>query len=280
MFGESVAAQILVLGDGPVNITNITIDGTGGDLACASWLVGIFYGSGSSGTVSQVRSSGQIDGSCGVGIWAENGLTQKQSVTIKDSTVYNVDSVGIFAGSGTPSTLSVVIQNNVVNAGTAVAGIDTASVTASISGNDVVGSSSFGVFDVSGSMVGGNMIVGPTNGILLASGGTASNNNLAGATLGILLNASGATLNGNRVVSSMTAGVELGCFTAKVSGNLVNDAPIGVDSAPASLGTNTFANTAVPVTNGCAAGAAPRGGGGVSVSQWHTPATPSGTRTK
>ena len=38
MFGESVAAQILVLGADPVNISNIAVDGTGGDVGCMSLL--------------------------------------------------------------------------------------------------------------------------------------------------------------------------------------------------------------------------------------------------
>jgi hypothetical protein len=286
MFGESVAAQILVLGAGPVNITNIAVDGTGGDLSCASWIAGIFYGSGSSGTVSRVRASSQVDTTCGVGIWAENSTSSTQSVTIRDSSVYNVDSAGIFAGSGAPSTLSVTIHNNVVNAGAAVAAIDTDSVAGSVSGNNVVGSSSFGVFDISGSHVQSNTIMGPTDGIYLAAGGTAYGNNVSGSSLGILLGASGATLNGNRVMSSTTAGVELGCYAANVSDNLINDAPIGVDSAAAALGPNMFANTATTVTNGCAvaAVAAFRASAGkvtpANVSEWHTPATPFGKRTR
>ena len=62
IFGEPVAAQVLVENAGPVNITNIAVDGTGGDQACATWLAGIFYGSGFSGTLNRVRASGQIDG--------------------------------------------------------------------------------------------------------------------------------------------------------------------------------------------------------------------------
>ncbi len=43
---------------------------------------------------------------------------------IRNSSVYNVDSAGIFAGSGTTPTLSVNLNNNVVNASSAVADID------------------------------------------------------------------------------------------------------------------------------------------------------------
>jgi hypothetical protein len=80
--------------------------------------------------------------------------------------------------------------------------------------------------------------------------------------------------------------MELSCFAASVSGNFINDAPIGLDQAPAGIGSNSFTNTATTV-NGCAAAAAApyamramRSVGTSSSGQWHTPATPFGTRTK
>ena len=294
MFGETVAAQILVEGAGPVNITNIAVDGTGGDTSCLLWLAGIFYGSGSSGTVNKVRASGQIDGTCGVGIWAENANSQSQSVTVLNSTVYNVDSAGIFAGSGTTPTLTATFSNNVVNASAAVAAIDSDSVQGKVNANNV-SNSVFGVYDLSSIPVQGNTIIGATTaGIYMANGGTASGNQVSGSSEGVLLGASGATLTNNTIVTSTTAGVELGCFSATLNGNLINDAPVGVDAAPTTVGlsSNTFANTATTFTNGCAFAAiaartalasgtirvtAPRSN---SSEQWHTPATPYGTRTK
>ena len=115
MFGETVAAQVLVQSAAPVNITNISVDGTGGDMACASntWIAGIFYTSTSSGTVNKVRASNQTDGGCGVGIWAENSDSESQSITIQNSSVYNVDNAGIFtASSYMPSSLSVSLIAN------------------------------------------------------------------------------------------------------------------------------------------------------------------------
>jgi parallel beta-helix repeat protein len=285
-FSEPVAAQVLVLGPGPVNITNITVDGTGGDMGCLSWLAGIFYASGSSGTVNRVRASNQIDSTCGVGIWAENGGSSSYTVTVQNSTVYNADSAGIFAGSGTTPTLTANLNNNVVNASTAVAAIDSDSVHGQVIGNDV-SHSTFGVYNVSNIHVQTNTVIGTTYGIYMASGGNASGNQVSGSSEGVLLGASGATVSNNTIMTSTTAGVELGCFSATVSGNLINDAPVGFDAAPTSvaLGTNTLANTATTVTNGCAvaalaartAPAAPRSN---STEQWHTPATPFGTRTK
>lgn len=292
MFGESVAAQVLILEAGSVNITNISVDGTGGDMGCLSnvWVAGIFYGSGSSGTVNRVRASGQVDATCGVGIWVENSDTSNQAVSIRNSSVRNVDSAGIFAGSGTTPTLSVSLNNNVVSASSAVAGIDVDSVNGTVS-NGNLSDASFGVFDSSsGVSVTANRIIGSTTGIYLANGGTASNNQVSGGSEGILLGASGATINANTIVSNTTAGVELGCFAASLNGNTINDAPVGLDSVPASagLGTNNFFNTTTTMTGGCGSGAiaSPRAMAmrtNVSSNvgeQWHTPATPFGTRTK
>jgi hypothetical protein len=286
MFGESVAAQVLVEA-GPVNITNIAVDGTGGDMSCVSWLAGIFYGTGSSGTVNQVRASGQIDSTCGVGIWAENANTSSESVTVRNSTVYNVDSAGIFAGSGATPTLSADIRNNVVSTSSAVAAIDSDSVNGEVNGNDV-SNSVFGVYDLSSINVQANRIIGATTGIYMANGGTASGNKVSGSSQGVLLGASGATLSNNVIMSSTTAAVELGCFSATLSGNLINDAPVGFDAAPTTVapGSNTFANTATTITNGCATAAvAARTARFTAIrsnssEQWHTPATPFGTRTK
>ena len=290
MFGEPVAAQVLVeeAGPGPVNITNITVDGTGGDTSCTVWLAGIFYGSGSSGTVNRVRASNQIDSTCGVGIWAENANTPGETVTVQNSTVYNADSAGIFGGSGTMPTLTFKVENNVVSTSAAVAAIDSDSVNGDVNANDV-SNAVFGVYDLSKINVQTNTIIGTTYGIFLGNGGTASGNKVSASSQGVLLGASGAMLSNNVIMSSTTAGVELGCFSATVNGNLINDAPVGVDAAPTTvaLGTNTFANTATTFTNGCAAAAALAAPtaeltaiGSNSSEQWHTPATPFGTRRK
>jgi hypothetical protein len=291
MFGESVAAQILVLGADPVNISNIAVDGTGGNLGCGVsniWVAGIFYGSGSSGNVTDVRASGQVDGTCGVGIWAENSNTGSHTVTIQDSTVYNVDSTGIFLASGATPTLSVHVDNNVVTASAALAAIDTESVHGEVRGNDV-SNTTFGVLDNAPAVsVASNSILGTTYGIFLESGGTAATNHISGSSsIGIWLGAAGATINGNSVMTSTSEGVELGCLAASVTGNLINDAPVGIDQAPAGIGANTFANTATTITGGCALAAAaarlsPAMVGTLATPQrqWHTPATPFGTRRK
>lgn len=299
MFGETVAAQVLVNGpvSRPVNITNITVDGTGGDMSCINWLAGIFYGSGTSGTVYSVRASNQIDSTCGVGIWAENANPANESVKIQNTTVYNADSAGIFTGSGPTPTLFADVDNNVVSTSNAVAAIDSDSVNGEVSGN-TVSNSVFGVYDLSIINVQTNTIFGAsTAGIYMANGGAAFGNKVSFSSQGVLLGASGAFLSNNAIMSSTTAGVELGCFSATLDNNLINDAPVGFDAAPTSvaLGSNTLANTATTITNGCATAAlalaAPTtlASGAARVTairssksseQWHTPATPFGTRKK
>jgi hypothetical protein len=285
MFGQPVAAQVLVQ-SAPVDITNVTVDGTGGDMACAenTWIAGIFYDSTSSGTVNKVRVSNQINGNCGVGVWAENNDPGSQSVTVQNSSVYNIDDAGIFIATGDTPSLSVNLSGNTVNAG-GVAGIIADDVTGQILGN-VISNSSVGIFGNSAAIsLARNTIVAGGYGIYLAKGGTASGNIVSGSNFGVLLAAPGATITNNRVVSSADVGIELSCFSASVNGNAVFDGPIGIDQAAGSIGTNNFANTATTVTNGCGAASstpalAARPMLVKSQGQWHTPASPFGTRLK
>lgn len=285
MFGESVAAQVLVQGAGPVNITNLTVDGTGGDLGCASntWIAGIFYGSSSSGNINRVRASNQTDAGCAVGIWAENGDSSNPSITVQNSTVYNADDVGIFAGSADPPSLSVNLQGNSVNASSAPAGILVENVNGQVRANNVI-NALIGVFDTApGVSVAGNTIGSVSYGIFLLSGGSAVNNDISNSGIGIALDADGATVRNNRILSSADVGVELSCLTATLSGNFINDAPVGLDQVSSStvIGSNTFANTATTITSSCGTAAAFSPAlRASSREQWHTPATPFGTRRK
>jgi hypothetical protein len=284
IFGQSVAAQVLVQSSAPVNITNIAVDGTGGDMACGlnTWVAGVFYTSGSSGTVSRVRTSSQTDGGCGVGIWAENSDGETQSISIQSSSVYNVDNSGIFvASSFTPSSLSVNLCSNVVNAPAAVAGILAEGVTGQVRNNNI-SNVSVGVFSTSAVIsVTSNTTMATGYGMFLGGGGTSTGNSVFDSNVGIFLAGAGATIKNNRIVSSAGAAVELDCFAANVSGNSINDALVGIDADPAGIGSNSFSNTTTTITNRCVTAAtASRTMRTKSKEQWHTPATPFGTRRK
>jgi Periplasmic copper-binding protein (NosD) len=295
IFGEAVAAQVLVQNTGPVNITNIIVDGTGGDQACATtgtWLAGIFYASNSSGDVNRVRTSGQIDGTCGVGIWAENGGTTNQSITIEGSSVHDVDGAGISVASGTPPTLNVVVKNNYVSSQIGI-GIFAMSVNGDIRDNDVSDSMA-GLLDwAAGARVSQNNITSVTFGVVLLAGGTVQSNNITNSSYGAYLEADGATVQYNRITLAATAGVQFNCSAGTVVHNTINDAAIGFSNVPAGFsGSNTFANTGTISTFGCVAAtaglgsrrAAPQPGGASrlakpsSFSRWRTPANPRGSR--
>lgn len=284
MFGEAVAAQIEVEGAGPVTITNITVDGAGGDLGCLSntWIAGIYFGSTSSGLVNRVRASNHTNALCGVGIWAENADASSQQVVIENSTVYNADAAGIFVGSGSTPTLSVDVNNNFVNDSGQSDGIVAHSVNGQVRVN-AISNAAAGIFSVAPALtVTGNTILGGGYGIFLVIGGTATNNRVLGSNVGVVLGAGGATLTSNTITSSAGPAVEMGCFSASVSGNVINDAQVGIDQVPtAGIGQNGFANTAATTTSGCVSAAvAAHVISGNAGAQWHTPATPFGTRMK
>ena len=113
IYWGTVAPQVEVIA-GPVNITNITIRGTGSWTGCSVSIVGIFYGSGSSGTV---KGAEVIDQGCeygSIGIVAENGTGGTQSVTIENSYISGQNTAGITAGSNQvpSSSLTATVKNN------------------------------------------------------------------------------------------------------------------------------------------------------------------------
>jgi hypothetical protein len=292
IFAEPVAAQVLVQASGQVNISDIVVDGTGGDQACGTsniWLAGIFYASRSSGEVSRVRASGQMDGGCGVGIWAENGDSLNQSVTIENSSVHDVDGTGIFAGSGSTPTLTVCVQNSFVSMRSGPTGIVFNSVNGAIVGNNVSDALA-GVFDAAPAVsVVSNDVINTSFGVLLLLGGTVQANDIANSAYGVYLNADGASVQYNRVVSAAAAGVELNCHSATVAHNTINDALVGLDQVPGGgRGSNTFANAGTITTDGCAAApilAAAANLNSLNAAQsgppapqtWRTPANPFGS---
>jgi hypothetical protein len=287
MFGQSVAAQVLVQNAGPVNISNIAVDGTGGDQGCAAWLAGIFYGSGSSGSVSWVKAGGQIDAGCGVGIWAENAGDSNKYVSIQASSVHDIDAAGFFAGSGVTPTLTVQLKDNFVSTSGAV-GVVLNNVNGQITDNNLSNALA-GIFDLApATRISSNNVISTAIGVLLLSGGTVESNDLINSGIGVFLGAGGASVRSNRITLAATAGIEFGCNAGTVANNTINDAPIGLDQVPSTFnGTNRFANTATIRTNGCVAAAATNSmqavfqrltRSGLPPSKWRTPANPLGLR--
>jgi hypothetical protein len=292
--GEPVAAQVLVQNTSDVNLSNIVVDGTGGTQSCLTtgiWLAGIFYASNSSGNVSHVRTSGQSDDGCGVGIWAENaGGGPYQSVSITASSVHDVDGVGISLLTQSPSTLTVDVENNYISSQPGI-GVFAVGVSGNVHNNNL-NNSMVGVFDFgAAATLSSNDVSSTTFGIAMLSTGNAQGNDIVNTSNGVFVEGDGANIQQNRITLASLAGVEFNCHVVTVSNNRINDAAVGLNDVPAGFtGTNTFFNTGTVITNTCVAplapasavrGAAPMAAGVSSIrpgmlSQWRTPANPKG----
>jgi len=266
----TVAPQVEVTA-GPVNISNITVDGTAGSTNCPStYEAGIFYSSGSSGTVTDVETRNQSCNSEGVGIVAENGAGATQSVTIENSIINTNSYISILACSEQiPSTLTASIKNNYVDAtnigidlwcnvggsvsGNVVAagaiGVYAESPSITVSGNTVTAAGLYGI-DAQGSVVSGNTVNNASCGIYIEVASSVTSNRISNSTDGICLNAGGATIESN-IITQSDIGIEFSCNTGTLSGNTINGAATGIDSVPAAFtGVNKFYNVGTVRTGG------------------------------
>lgn len=247
--GKTVYPQVLVTATtGPVNITNITVDGTNNDLNGSAYVAGIFYASGSYGTVDYVTAREQIDDGEGAGIWAENGNSTMDTVTIENCDIHDVDRWGIFLASNqTPPTLDATVKGNDVEGGPAgpIEGIYSFGGAGTITSNVVTDVLVYGIFGYgfTGSILGNTTsnTEANTNAVgigLLGSGevvksNTVTNNN-GSASSGILIYDSTATVENNKITNSYV-GIEFDCQTSTVSGNTISDAAIAIDQVPSGL---------------------------------------------
>jgi hypothetical protein len=253
LFG-TVTPQVEVT-SGPVNITNITVDGTGGPNCSGGFLVGIYYGSGSSGTVNGATVRNEIPGGCGFGIVAENGTATNETVVIENSSVHDVDAEAILADSNqTPPTLTATIKGNYLES-SYIGVYQYFGATGSVTGN-IITAGSFGIASVAPSVtMSGNTVTSSFAGILAeGTGNSITSNKLWNNFSGIELRTSGLTVQSNYIAKS-SVGIDFGCETATVLHNTINDATTGLNLVPASFsGTNSFDNVATLRTDGCGFG--------------------------
>ena len=293
IFGETVAAQILVQTPGPVNLINLSVDGTGSDTGCSdgTWVAGIFYTPTSSGSVNRARTSGQMNSGCGAGIWAEGDGVSHQFVEIKDSTVHDIGNAGIFlVENGTTPALNAHVHGNTVSVPTGLIGIGVADVAGVVSGNDV-SNALFGIVDVGAQLsLISNSVRQSNAGIVLQGGGQVNANRISNTAVGVLFFADGGNLRNNQISNSSLAAVEFSCFAGSTKNNVISDAVVGLDQEPGMFaGFNSFDNTGTVATDGCpspAFAAALQGAavqatvkpaqGTDSIWNWRTPASPLG----
>ncbi len=247
---------------GPVNITDITVDGTGGNLNCSQspfiWLAGIFYTSGSSGTVNKVTTRNHLDQGCGAGVWAESA-GPSQTVNVTNSSIHDFDFAGIFAGTiGYDGSLTVAIESNSVNGQKEVAqygaaGINTSFVSATVSSNTVTGGS-VGLFSLSSAPVSTiirNNIGDVNTGIFIDYDfGIVKSNRISNTSTAINLLSNDAVASNNLIYHSGVA-FEINCDNVSLTKNDISDVVTALDNIPASLtSVNSYLNVDTIRING------------------------------
>jgi hypothetical protein len=241
----TVAAQVDVTA-GPVNISNITVDGTAGTANCPTVeYVGIYYGSNSSGTINEAEARNHRCNSLGIGMLAENGVGAVTSVKIENSNIHDNNYIGILTCSNqSPSTLIATITSNDV-AGAAYGVVPYCNVGGVVSGNIVAAGTAISVGSTSAT-VSGNTVTGGSMGIgiqVLAATSVTSNN-IFNSGLAVDMEINGASIQNNLITNAFN-GIAFNCYTGTVSGNTINGATTGFDFVPSAFaGANKFYNVA------------------------------------
>jgi hypothetical protein len=272
----TVAPQMLVTA-GPVNITNLAVDGTAATNCPTVDFVGIYYASGSSGTVNRVESRNHD--ACkvlAVAILVDNGAGVSQSVTIENTYIHEPDFAGIVACSEqNPSTLTATITGNYVASGKwGIA--QNCNTAGSISDNFVEGGTYGGLYGIgavspfgkvsantvnnvyyafyinAAIVVSGNTVSNSPYGLLVGTGATVTSNKIMNSSFdGISLTGNGVIVK-NNAMTNTTVGIEFNCNTGTITGNTINEATTtGIDKVPAAFtGVNYFYNVAAVRTGG------------------------------
>jgi len=234
--GQPFYAQVLVQNvnpAGPVNLTGITVDGSGGSTGecsiVSAGLAGIFYAPGTSGTVDEVTARNQVNDGCGFGVWVENADATSETITIKNSSVHDVGGLGvaIAALSLTPSTLTSTISGNFLsNAG--FIGIE-GDASGTIAGNVLTssGTGETGIFaEAAGLTVSANTAASWYEGIRISLASTVESNKLSNVGTAITFFPDAVVPVKSNTAMNVGCGFDFlsGSITGAISGNVLNDA--------------------------------------------------------
>jgi hypothetical protein len=208
-FGDSIAAQVFVSNvKGEVNLTNLTIDGTGNNVTTGS-VIGVFYQN-SSGTMSHLTTQNQIEAGSlsGSGVSLDGG-SNNPSVTLENSNLQLYGETGFFAGTNsTTSELTATVKENYIsgngNMDLPVSGIGfTRGSTVSVIDNLITGGAWMGIFAFPGAQ------------------GSISNNVINWASFGINTTADGVSVTANQIYNAID-GIYVASSIAPVTGNVIN----------------------------------------------------------
>jgi len=271
--GAHVAAQVLVQNvtpPGNVALTGITVDGSRAEVqncSVSAFLAGIFYASGTSGTINEMTTRNQDLPSCGYGIWIENGPGPVQSITVENNSVHDMTWEGIFATSNQiPSTLAATIKGNFVNGKVynQTTDIEVVGITGTISANVVTGGLQ-GIISGNGSngspvTISGNDVadISIGLGIGIDDGVTVTGNKISNVYEALTFGGSGLspgpTVTGN-TIKNTTYAIMMNCIpNVTVKSNTLNDSANGyayVPTANSGLDVNSIYNVDTVKTGSC-----------------------------
>jgi len=263
LFNTPLAAQLLVQSPDPVNVTSITVDGTGGSVLGDStvMLAGIVFQN-SSGVLNRMTTRNHINPctaiqySCGFGIVAQNQGSSSTTVTIQNSSVQDADNSGILAF-GDSSSLAVTIKGNSVDSVSTGDGIKVfgVRVNGNVTGNFVTaGFEGIRVSDGTLS-VSGNTVANTFRGIVSSSGPSTisitSNKIFNASGTGIVLGGDGNTVQSNSITQA-GSGIDFSCHAGNVDHNTINAVATGIAQVPgATVSPNTYFNVGTIRTGGC-----------------------------
>ena len=257
-FINQVAPQIYVNSPtGPVNISNLTIDGSGElgspsscpPVSSSQWeTIAIFYEN-TSGTINEVNTVGQgKNSSCGVGIRAYAAPPTIPTITITNNSLQDANLFGMYLEAPAPgSNMMVSVSKNKMTVGSqnyGSFGLFFTGISGTISSNFIQaqghGVEDFGaaapltvssntVISTNGQIGFGGMISAST---LFPGPETYSGNTVVNYYVGFNVPPGSSTAKGNSIVNSYLA-IEVACNSAAtLSGNTVNNAQIGMDTVP------------------------------------------------
>jgi hypothetical protein len=252
--------QILVQNTtGPVNISNLVVDGTGAGNPEGGVFGIVYYDA--SGTVNEVSARNQTNNGLGYGIYAATILSAGQTITIENSFVHGFDAFGISVDSSCGGPLATNINANTINGGgTGFNGIYVAASTGNVVSNAISGIATGVYLNGSSVTATGNIISASGNGVSVISGGNTVKRNKIDAGGGTAVSLGGlatSSLVEDNTVGNAATGV-FGCGGAghgrpaasgfTVTGNTITDAAIGVEMPSGNTSApNKFYATATAV---------------------------------
>ena len=241
---------------GPVNISNITVDGTGNGIDCSQgWLVGILYSSDTSGVVGEVTVRNLQTTTCAAdsGVWFENGdSSNSTSVTLQNSSFHDIQNSSLI----TEGNMLVNAKGNSMQ--TTDFDIQWFANSGSMTGNYISSGTCCSSNIYAPITLSGNTFVNSTYAVETFGYGTVvTSNKFINVGLAIQADAAGDTYKSNTITKA-NIGIEFYCNLPAIAvGNTISDATTGLDQVPSSFSDANLVYSVGTIRNGgCAGGAA------------------------